>query len=142
MLGAQSTHNWRPEFLDIFCQSTDRIWCVSCPFYNLTRFPISSVLDDGPYLITSRRIFCDIQLELCPLDLVLMRVIPSLILCCGFGSIGGDLLEEGEDAERGREGGVVEEGYDIEGLVLQNVLDPCCRMISHVLMVDPRNETL
>ncbi len=117
-LGARSTHNWRFEFLDVFCQPTDRIRCVSCPFHNLTRFPITSILDDGPQLITSRWIFRDIQLEFRPLGLVLKRVVPSLILCCGFGSIGGDLLEESEDADGGRDGGFVEEGYDIEGLVL------------------------
>ncbi len=53
-------------------------------------------------------------------------MVPSLILCCGFGSVGGDLLKESEDAEGGRDGGFVEEGYDIEGFVLQNGLDPCC----------------
>lgn len=72
MLGVQSTHNWRLEPLAIFCQPTDCICRVSCAFHNLARFPISSILNYGPHLITSRGIFCDIQLELRPLDFVLM----------------------------------------------------------------------
>jgi len=71
-----------------------------------------------------------------------MRVVPNLILCCSFGSMGGNLLEESKNAEGRGDGGFVEEGYDIEGLMLQNALDPCCRTVAHVFWEDPRSGTL
>ena len=125
-----NTHD-RPLELPTLIQPPYRARNTTITLRTLHQVPDLShthILDNRPQLIRCWRLFCNIELKLRPLALlpslllVLCGVVGGLIFRCGGGGGCGGLFEEVEGTGRGGRGGSVEEGYDVEGLVLRKML--------------------
>lgn len=92
---------------------------VVCPLDHARDARRSDILKDGLQLVGRGRVLGDVQLKLLALGGLCLRcVIGRLVLGSSLGGGGRGLLQEVGNTDRGRGGGLVEEGDDVERFVL------------------------
>lgn len=79
----------------------------------------TNVTQDGLELVGGGSILGDVELKLLALGVSLVGVVAGLVLGSRLGGIGVHLLQEGSHAHRTRRLGLVEDGDDVLGLVLE-----------------------
>lgn len=113
------TYHGSLEALGILLELLHSLIHGRCATDNSAR--VAHIVEYRPELVWCGRLLCDVEVELCPLELCLCSVIASLVLGRCLAGIGRHLLQEGQDLGRGRGAGLVEEGDDVFGFALRNV---------------------
>lgn len=113
-------HNqWPLERVTVSLQSPDRICLVLCALDDLVYIARSTqVVQDILELVSCWRLFCNVELELGSLCLVLRIVGAGLVFGGGRNRLCICLLENGVCTQGRQAGGLVEEGNDVLHAVL------------------------
>lgn len=106
------------EVFTVLLQFPHGVCLIRSSFHEFASHRVAQPFEDTPELVLSGRRLRDLQLEVGSLSFILVRVICGLVFGGGFTGLCGRLFEEGQGPHGGLEGGLVEEGDDIEGFLL------------------------
>ena len=89
----RSTHHWPFELCSILPQLLHSVRLIPCSLNKLACLLCPHVFQYRPQLILCRWIFRYVELELCPLHLVLVAMVCGLVFRSRLDSMSRDLLE-------------------------------------------------
>ena len=113
----KDTYHRRLEPRPVLLHALDGVADPSRPVHQLAGPRLADVLEDGADLVARRRLLGHVELPVAP-QVQVVPVVRGLVLGRGRVLLRRELLEQGGGAPGGGDGGPVEEGDDIEGLVL------------------------